>query len=152
MIRQFFLFYRAEGTQSNMKKHGDDGASHLPDPIHQLGGEVQSRSGGGGGSLMARVHGLIPLGIFQMFCDVGRQGHGAQLMQCLVYSFANGAVYTETDHAASALDNVFHLGRQKSFAEGQNISHLCPFAGAGQCFPHVVFPLFQKKQLAAEHW
>ena len=75
------LLDRAERTQTDMQRHERQFYSLGFQRVKQLGREVQA---GGSCSCRARcfrVNRLVAFGIIQLFLDIRRQRHGAELVE-----------------------------------------------------------------------
>ena len=115
-----------------MQRHGYDGHALLLYLFQQLGGEVQSGGWRGSGALVLGVDGLVTAAILQLFVDVGRQGHLAQLVE----DFLEYAVIHKTDNTAADFRHAGHdFTLQQPVAKGAHRAWLEAAARLDQGLP-----------------
>ena len=94
-----------------------------------------------GAAELAGVHGLIALGVLELFLDVRRQGHLAQALKHL----EEYALIVETDYAVAALGDALDLGGELAAAEAQLHAGLGLASGTGQALPASLSQISQEQ-------
>lgn len=69
-----------ESAETNVEGEFDELNALSLDLLQELGGKVETGSGGGGGAKSFGVDGLVAGLVGERFVDVGREGHGAELV------------------------------------------------------------------------
>ena len=111
------------------RHHGDP---LLPDTVQQLRREVETGGRRGGGAVLFRIDGLVPVAVFQLFMDIRRKGHLAQTVEDLL----KDAVVDKADGASADFLHIAEdLAGQEPVPENTAGSGLQPAAGADQGFP-----------------
>ena len=144
VLRHVLYLHRAECPQPNVQRQVGDFYPFLLQLLQQLLGKVQS-----GGRRRRRTHHLIvdrlvPLVIFQLFGDIGRQGRPPHLLQ---HGKDIIPLVVELYPAIAALQDLQHLGTQQSVSKNEFRSGFGPFAGADHRFPFIVAQLLQQQKL-----
>ena len=105
--------HRAEGAQAHVQRHFREVDALELGALHQLAAEVQAGGGGGHGTLVLGVDGLVALrvGGLGVALDVLRQRGLAHLGDGLLELLV-GAIEQEAQRAAAAGGVVDHLGHQ----------------------------------------
>ena len=142
VILDGLLVDRAEGAQADMQRNLGNVNAHRTDGVHQLRGEVQTGRGGGGAAQLLGVNGLVLALVLQLFGDVGRQRHLAELVQLLIQRFG---VIGKGNIFVAVWQSLIHHSRQAAVAELHLSACLHPLAGAGQALPGVPFHLAQQQ-------
>ena len=142
MVGDFVLLHRAEGAKADVQ--GDKGKldALFFDAGEQLPGEVQAGGRRGGRAGGFGIHGLIALGVVQLFLDVGRQRHRAKLFE----DFQENAVVVEPEKAVAVRRvHRFHRCGQQAAPKRQFHALAGLFARAGQAFPEAAAMVGQQQ-------
>ena len=143
VVGDLILLDRAERTQTDMQRHERQFYSLGFQRVKQLGREVQA---GGRCSCRARCFGvnrLVAFGIIQLFLDIRRQRHGAELVE----DFQENALIVETDQAVAVRLNSLDGCGQQAVTEGQLYAGAGLFARTRQALPQTVALVGQQQHL-----
>ena len=143
MLLHVLRLHGAEGAKPHVQQHRHDLNAHFADLFHQLRREVQPGGGGGGGAVVAGVDGLVAVAVLQLFVDVGRQGHLAQLVQHRLQR----ALADKLDDAAARVGRLQHARHQLAAAEGHFRAGLEPPPRAHQRLPLLGAELLEQQHL-----
>ena len=126
-----------------MQQNGNHVHPHVAHAGEQLRGKVQPCRRRGGAALLTRIDGLIARLVLELFMDIGRQGHLAQLVKY----FLKHALVVESDPAAAVLNVADDLRAQEAAAKGAEGTRPKPPSRPDQRLPHVALQTLEQKQL-----
>ena len=119
--------------------------AHTADFFEQLLGEVQSRGRRCRGTFLARIYGLIVAVVFELLCDVGRQGHSADFIENGIEIPSAALVVFKSDNPVSVVRHFVDDALEQTVSESDASALFQPFAGAHNRFPNVERALAQQQ-------
>lgn len=113
------------------------------DFLEKVRGEVEASCWGSCRAIFLGVDGLVAVLVFQLFMDIGWQGHVAQAFQNLQENAIVGKL-----HNPSPVVQLCHDGcRQATVPKAHNRASLEAFGGLGQDLPLVAGGVFEEEEL-----